>query len=112
MREEYPIKAKEDVVPVSDGASKVAAVGKDVTRVKTGDRVTVSCFENWIGGLCNPDYRSSSVGFSIDGILAEYTLFYEDAFNPIPDYISYAKAVSLPCAALTAWTVLNNIKPL
>ncbi|KAE8368664.1 hypothetical protein BDV27DRAFT_167645 [Aspergillus caelatus] len=112
LRGEYPAETKKDVVPVSDGAGEVVAVGKDVTRVKTGDRVSVSCAANWIGGPYNPDYRSSSVGFSIDGMLAEYVLFYEDALVPIPDYMSYAEAASLPCAAVTAWTALNKIEPL
>ncbi|GAB1195161.1 hypothetical protein APSETT444_004415 [Aspergillus pseudonomiae] len=112
LRGEYPAATKKGVVPVSDGAGEVVAAGKDVTRVKKGDRVTVSCFANWIGGPYNPDYRSNSVGFSIDGMLAEYALFYEDALVPIPDYMTYTEAASLPCAAVTAWTALNKIEPL
>ncbi|PIG79466.1 zinc-type alcohol dehydrogenase-like protein [Aspergillus arachidicola] len=92
LRGEYPAKTKEDVVPVSDGAGEVVAVGKDVTRVKTA--------------------TASHVGFTVDGLLAEYALFYEDALVPIPDYMSYVEAASLPCAAVTAWTSLNKIEPL
>lgn len=40
-------------------------------------------------------------------MLAEYVLFHEDALVYIPDYMSYAEAASLPCAAVTAWTALD-----
>ena len=45
-------------------------------------------------------------------MLAEYAVFYEDAFVRVPDYMSYAEAASLPCAAVTAWTALNMHSPL
>ncbi|OOQ86275.1 putative alcohol dehydrogenase [Penicillium brasilianum] len=112
LRGEYPADTKEDVIPVSDGAGEIIAVGKDVTRVKQGDRVAVSCFADWIGGSFNEDYTSSSVGFGTDGMLAEYVLLNDSAVVPIPDYISYVEAASLPCAAVTAWTALNKIEPL
>ncbi|KAL2837307.1 hypothetical protein BJY01DRAFT_221157 [Aspergillus pseudoustus] len=112
LRGEYPAATKENVVPVSDGAGEVVALGTDVIRVKKGDRVAVNCFTNWIGGPFNPDYRTSSVGFTTDGVLAEYALFCEDALVHIPVYMSYVEAASLPCAAVTAWTALNEIRPL
>jgi NADPH:quinone reductase-like Zn-dependent oxidoreductase len=38
------------VIPLSDGAGKVAAVGDAVTRVKVGDRIA-GCFDpRWFGG--------------------------------------------------------------
>ncbi|KAF7590869.1 hypothetical protein BBP40_002283 [Aspergillus hancockii] len=92
LRGGYRAEAKKDIVPVSDGAGEVVAVGKDVPRVKTGDRVAVT-------------------SASVDGMLAEYVLFYEDALVHIPDYMSYIEAASLPCAAVTAWTALNKIGP-
>jgi NADPH:quinone reductase-like Zn-dependent oxidoreductase len=112
LRGEYPVQTKEDVIPVSDGAGEIIAVGKDVTRVKQGDRVAVACSADWIGGPFNEEYMSSSVGFGIDGMLAEYVLFSDSAVVPIPDYISYVEAASLPCAAVTAWTALYKIEPL
>lgn len=112
LRGEYPADTKEDVIPVSDGTGEIIAVGKDVTRVKQGDRVAVSCFADWIGGPFNEDYTSSSVGFGTDGMLAEYVLLNDSAVVLIPDYISYVEAASLPCAAVTAWTALNKIEPL
>lgn len=112
LRGEYRAPTKENGIPLSDGAGEVIAVGKDVVRIRKGDRVAVSCVTNWIGGPYSPEYRSSSVGFTVDGLLAECVVFNEDALARIPDYMSYVEAASLPCAAVTAWTALNKVEPL
>jgi D-arabinose 1-dehydrogenase-like Zn-dependent alcohol dehydrogenase len=44
----------------------------------------------------------SSVGFTVDGLLAECMIFNEDALVRIPDYMSNVEAASLTCAAVTA----------
>jgi NADPH:quinone reductase-like Zn-dependent oxidoreductase len=108
----YPASTKPDVVPLSDGAGEVVAVGKDVVRVKPGDSVAVSCNLHWIGGPYLAEYRAQSVGFRVDGTLAEYGLFHENALVHFPAYMSYVEAASLPCAAVTAWTALNMGMPL
>ncbi|KAL4942548.1 hypothetical protein BDV06DRAFT_161826 [Aspergillus oleicola] len=112
LRGEYRAPTKDNGIPVSDGAGEVIAVGKDVARFTKGDRVAISCTTNWIAGPYTPEYRSSSVGFTVDGLLAEYVIFNEDALARIPDYMSYVEAASLPCAAVTAWTALNKVEPL
>ncbi|KAJ9490382.1 hypothetical protein VN97_g2873 [Penicillium thymicola] len=112
LRGEYRAPTKQNGIPVSDGAGEVIAVGKNVTRTAKGDRVAVGCTANWIAGPYTPDYRSSSVGFTVDGMLAEYVIFNEDALVRIPEYMSYVEAASLPCAAVTAWTALNKVEPL
>lgn len=112
LRGEYPAPTKENGIPVSDGAGEVIAVGRDVARIAKGDRVAVGCTANWIAGPYTPEYRANSVGFAVDGLLAEYVTFNEDALVCIPRYMSYVEAASLPCAAVTAWTALNKIEPL
>lgn len=99
-------------VPLSDGAGKVVAVGNGVTRAKVGDRVTAGCHPAWIGGPPLPEYQLDSLGMTSDGWLAEHILLHENALVQIPDYMSYAEAASLPCAAVTAWTALNLSSPL
>jgi NADPH:quinone reductase-like Zn-dependent oxidoreductase len=108
----YGAATKKNGIPLSDGAGEVVAVGEDVTRVKVGDRVAANCFAHWIGGPFLADYHASSVGFSIDGMLAEHVLLHENAFVHLPDYMSYIEAASLPCAAVTAWSALNLATPL
>lgn len=112
LRGEYRAPTKENVIPVSDGAGEVITVGKDVARISKGDRVAVSCSANWIAGPYTPEYLTRSVGFTVDGLLAEYVIFNEDALVRIPDYMSYIEAASLPCAAVTAWAALNKVEPL
>ncbi|PKS08164.1 hypothetical protein jhhlp_005440 [Lomentospora prolificans] len=112
LKGQYPANTKKNVIPLSDGAGEVVAVGREGTRVKVGDRVAISCTEDWISGPYVPEYRSSSVGFIIDGVLAEYAVFHENALVHLPDYMTYTEAASLPCAAVTAWTSLNFITPL
>ena len=103
---------KPNGVPLSDGAGEVVAVGRAVTRTKVGHRVSASCCQHWIGGPNRPEYHADSLGMTTDGWLAENIILHENAIVHLPDYISYAEAASLPCAAVTAWTGLNLSSPL
>src|SRR6516225_2796402 len=59
------------VVPLSDGAGEVAAIGQGVTRVKIGDRIA-SCFHpRWFGGPIKPDDLTDRLGANLDGMLGE-----------------------------------------
>lgn len=108
----YGGQLKPNGIPLSDGAGEVVAVGDCVTRARVGDRVTASCHPHWLGGPPLPEYQLDSLGISADGWLAEYILVHENAIVPIPDYLSYQEAATLPCAAVTAWTGLNLSSPL
>jgi NADPH:quinone reductase-like Zn-dependent oxidoreductase len=112
LRHQYGGPVKENVVPLSDGAGEVVAVGPDVTRVKIGDRVTANCAVHWIGGSYLPEYQSNSIGMTIDGMLSDHVLLHENAFVHLPDYLPYIEAASLPCAAVSAWTALHVATPL
>jgi NADPH:quinone reductase-like Zn-dependent oxidoreductase len=103
----YPLPVKPDVVPVSDGAGEVLAVGKRVGRVVIGDRVTASVFPRWIDGDFAIE-RAAQLGGSLDGMLTEYALLDEDALVHVPDHLSYEEAACLPCAAVTAWNALTG----
>src|SRR6516162_611942 len=46
----YNPKLRLPLVPLSDGAGEVAAVGEGVTRVKTGDRVAALFMQKWLAG--------------------------------------------------------------
>jgi NADPH:quinone reductase-like Zn-dependent oxidoreductase len=45
------------VIPLSDGAGEVTAVGPGVTQFKPGDRVTSTFFVNWTGGRIRRMHR-------------------------------------------------------
>ena len=94
------------VIPLSDGAGEVVAVGEGVTRVKVGDRVAGTFFQNWISGKINRSVMSSDLGGGIDGMLAEYVVLDQNGVVIIPEHLSYVEAATLPCAAVTAWHAL------
>ena len=54
--------AKLGVVPLSDGAGEVAAVGARVTRVKVGDRIIGTIHRRRFGGPITADYLTDQLG--------------------------------------------------
>jgi NADPH:quinone reductase-like Zn-dependent oxidoreductase len=102
----------ENLVPLSDGAGEIDAVGPGVTRAKVGDRVCGLFMQDWLGGEIEPSHIDSSRGGSIDGVLAVYVLFDQNGVVPIPEHLSFEEAACLPCAGVTAWNALYAGRPL
>jgi NADPH:quinone reductase-like Zn-dependent oxidoreductase len=99
---------KVGVVPLSDGAGEVAAIGEGVTRVKIGDRIAGCFHARWFGGPIKSDYLTDRLGANLDGMLAEYAVFNEEAVVLLPSHLSFEEAAALPCAAVTAWVALTG----
>ena len=102
----YLSTGEKPVIPCSDGAGEVVAVGEQVTRFRVGDRVVASFFPDWIDGAPTPSNTKATLGADQDGVLAEEVVLQEDALVAIPDQLSYAEAATLPCAGVTAWNAL------
>jgi len=92
-----------DLIPLSDGAGDVAAVGSGVSRVRVGDRVAGCFFQRPPNAA--PD-APLALGSPLDGTLADYATFYEDGVVAIPEGLTYEDAACLPCAGVTAWHAL------
>lgn len=110
----YGSRQKFPLVPLSDGAGVVASVGAGVAGFKTGDRVTGSFFEGWLGGEPSEEKMRSNLGGALDGVLCEYRVWPAAALVRTPDHLSDVEAASLPCAGLTAWSAvvkLGRIRP-
>lgn len=103
---EYMGPKPETLIPVSDGAGEVVAVGDGVSNVSVGDRVCVSFFSAWMDGPFGPQYFGSDLGGGTDGTLAEMGAFPADALVKLPDAWSYAEGACLPCAGVTAWNAI------
>lgn len=103
---------KDTPIPLSDGAGEVIEVGAGVTQVVVGDRVVPNCYPRWRAGPFLEEYNNGSLGWTIDGMLAESIVLDEGALVRIPAYLSYAEAATLPCAAVSAWSALNVHEPL
>jgi len=102
----YGSKTKKNVIPLSDGAGEVVAIGERVTRFKVGDRVAGSFFQDWIAGAIHGRTMDSAMGGALDGMLAEYVVLSEYGAIAVPPHLNYQEAACLPCAALTAWHAL------
>lgn len=94
------------LIPLSDGAGEITAVGKEVTQWKLGDRVAGTFFQNWESGPCRADTFASALGGARPGMLAESVVLSEDGLVAVPPHMTLEEAATLPCAALTAWQAL------
>jgi NADPH:quinone reductase-like Zn-dependent oxidoreductase len=111
LDQRYPLPATPGVVPVSDGAGEVVAVGDQVTRFTVGDRVVGGYWPRWHDGRLRPDLVDQ-LGCTLDGMLTEYAVLDQQWAVAVPDHLTYEEAATLPCAALTAWTSLVGGAPL
>src|SRR5450830_277548 len=103
----YPVPVKPGVVPLSDAAGEVEALGSGVSRFKVGDRVVNSFFPNWFGGTFNSMPQQYVV--DQDGWLTEYKIVDAEALVAMPEHLSFEEAATLPCAGVTAWSALAGV---
>ncbi len=94
------------VVPLSDGAGEVVALGPNVTRWKVGDRVSPIFVRDWIDGPPTDAVLKTCLGGGVDGVLSEFVVVAAESLVAIPASMSYAEAATIPCAAVTAWHAL------
>src|SRR5690606_21046474 len=90
-----------NLIPLSDGAGEVEAVGDGVTAFAPGDRVVATFTQG------SPP---AALGSPLDGTLAEYVVFPESGLLKIPEHLSFEEAATLPCAGVTAWNALMEGK--
>ena len=100
---------KPDLIPLSDGAGEVVAVGPGVSRVKAGDRVAGCFMQKWVGGAIDEAAQASAMGGAIDGMLTELAVLEEDGVVRLPAALSFEEGATLPCAGVTAWHALVEI---
>jgi NADPH:quinone reductase-like Zn-dependent oxidoreductase len=94
------------LVPCSDGAGEVVAVGEGVSQWQPGDRVAGCFFHDWTSGPFAMGYHAATVGGSVHGMLRERACVPARALVRIPAHLSFEEAATLPCAAVTAWQAL------
>lgn len=105
----YPLPMKSGIVPASDGAGVVSAVGEGVTNLQVGDRVSPNFTPDHIGGELTQDALTGALGGGSDGCLRQYGVFRALSCVKIAPSLSFEEAATLPCAALTAWNALYGL---
>ena len=103
----YNPRQKLPIVPCSDGAGTVEAVGPGCDRASVGDRVVIHFFPGWISGEPDMNKLGTALGGpGGDGVLRRTIVISEQALVRLPPEISTELASTLPCAALTAWSAV------
>lgn len=98
---------REGLIPLSDGAGQVVAIGAEVRLWRAGDRVAPIFYPPWTGGPYREAYGPAALGGGeTDGVLADFIAVPEASLVRIPEGWSFEEAATLPCAALTAWHAL------
>jgi NADPH:quinone reductase-like Zn-dependent oxidoreductase len=96
-------------IPFSDGAGIVAAVGRNVTKWKAGDKVVAHYYQKWIAGNRNDENAHSQLGQASQGVLAEYALIPDYGLVRAPIHLSFEQSSTLSIAGLAAWTGLFEL---
>ncbi len=102
----YRAASRYPIIPLSDGAGVIEAVGRKVHTWKVGDRVVTSFFADYLAGEPTPAGAASALGGAIDGVLAERVVLPAHGVVKTPAHMTDVEAATLPCAALTAWHAL------
>jgi len=109
---QYPFPQRNGVVPGSDGAGEIVAVGKKVTRFQPGAKVCTLFNQQHLGGSLDHRTVATGLGGVIDGTLRQYGIFNENGLVDMPPSLNWLEAATLSCAAVTAWNALYGLKPL
>ena len=102
------------LIPMSDGAGEIIAVGENAGNWKVGDKVMSMFFPNWRDGKATIRKMMFISGETIDGCIAEKGPVKANSITKMPEGYSFAEAATLPCACLTAWRGLiteGRLKP-
>lgn len=106
----YPVEAKPNLTPCSDGAGVIEQTGPG-SKWKKGDRVFVHP-NTWKTG---PEPRAFDLtltmgGGSTDGTLRRYVVLDDDRIVKAPDNLSIEEVATLYTAGATAWNSLFHGK--
>jgi NADPH:quinone reductase-like Zn-dependent oxidoreductase len=91
------------LIPGSDGAGLVAALGPGVSHLRAGDAVVINPSLNWGDREDRPSPAFRILGGPDPGTYAEYIAVPAENVFPKPSPLSFEEAAAMPLASLTAW---------
>lgn len=97
------------LVPGSDAAGRVVAIGDGTPGVAVGDLVAPTFAQDWTSGDPTDSTYRSTLGGPLDGTLTRHITLSQDGVVPIPEGWTPLAASTLPCAAVTAWNALFEL---
>jgi len=102
----YPDTHKNDLVPCSDGAGEIEAIGANSVW-KVGDRVIIHA-NSWLIGYeaQTMDVLGGKGGGKTDGTLRQYAVLKDIEVYSAPAHLSFEESAALPTAAGTAANAL------
>lgn len=102
----YPAPTAEQLIPLSDGAGIVTAIGEGIEGFNINDRVVIPFNPAYLDGRREPWMFLHALGALDNGVLAEEIVQKATAVVKLPDNISFETAACFPCAGVTAWNAL------
>ena len=96
------------MVPVTDGAGEVVALGSDVKDVAIGNRVIPHFMPDWLDGPMHPERVAAMRGITLPGSLSEYVVVPAKSVVRLPAHLDFAQGATLPIAATTAWNGVRS----
>lgn len=106
--------APDGLIPLSDGAGEVIAVGEGVAAFQPGDAVFSTFHPTWRDGHAERAELNASPGGPADGYAAQVVTRSATHFTRAPAGLSHAEAATLACAGVTAWRAVvtdGQVKP-
>ena len=102
----YPISMPLPLIPGSDAAGEIVAVGSNVGIFSKGDHVVTRLHVQWAEGKASYEATGATLGGPLRGVFAEYAVVDQNGVLKYPSYLSAEQVSTLPIAAVTAWVGL------
>jgi len=102
------------LIPLSDGAGEVVAVGEGVAEFRPGDAVVSTFHPKWLDGHMEKAALDNSPGGPADGLACQEATRLATHFTHAAKGFSHTENATLTCAGVTAWRAVvtdGQVKP-
>jgi NADPH:quinone reductase-like Zn-dependent oxidoreductase len=99
-RGHYHVSVEPPLIPISDGAGEVVAVGREVMRVRVGELACPTYLPDWIDGPLAPEKVRRRLGGPNDGVLAEFVCVHEQAVVRAPAHLEAVESAAIAYSSM------------